>query len=181
MDKDTIITDRLILRPPTADDAEAITVLADNYKVAVMLSRLPYPYRIEHARDFIAWARKQPADAPVLAIHLKDERQTFLGVASCERRDGEGPELGYWLGEPYWGKGYMSEAVKAVVARAFALARHQRLVAGCRLQNLASRRILEKAGFEHVGRYDIESLLLKAKVPGHRFSLTRERWQGLNA
>jgi RimJ/RimL family protein N-acetyltransferase len=181
MHKDTLITDRLILRPPAEDDAEAITMLADNYKVAVMLSRLPYPYRIEHARDFIAWAGKQPADETVLGIHRKDERQTFIGVVSCERRDGDVPELGYWLGEPYWGKGYMSEAVRAVVAKAFAVWRHERLVSGCRLQNHASRRILEKAGFEHVGRYDIDSLLLKAKVPGHRFSLTRERWEGLDA
>jgi RimJ/RimL family protein N-acetyltransferase len=181
MNKDSIITDRLILRTLDERDAEAITALADNYKVAVMLSRLPYPYKIEHARDFIAWAGKQPADERVFGLYLKGDRETFIGVASCERREDDVPELGYWLGEPYWGKGYMSEAVRAVVAEAFTRARHGRLVSGCRLQNLASRRILEKTGFEHVGRYDIDSLLLKTKVPGHRFSLTRERWEGLAA
>jgi RimJ/RimL family protein N-acetyltransferase len=146
-----------------------------------MLSRLPYPYRLGHARDFIAWAGKRPAEDTVHGIYLRDEGETFIGVVSCERRDDDEPELGYWLGEPYWGMGYMSEAVKAVVAHAFAVMRHARLMSGCRVQNIASRRILEKAGFEHVGRYDIDSLLLKAKVPGHRFSLTRERWEVLDA
>jgi RimJ/RimL family protein N-acetyltransferase len=175
----TIITDRLILRPVTARDAEAIATLADNYKVAVMLSRLPYPYMLEHARSFIAWANDQPADETVFGITLKDMAQTFIGIVSCERRTATEPELGYWLGEPYWGKGYMSEAVKAVITHAFVEAGHERLVSGCRLQNLASRRVLEKAGFEHVGQHEIDSLLLKTKVPGHRFALSRARWQGL--
>jgi RimJ/RimL family protein N-acetyltransferase len=181
MSKNVIITDRLILRPVAAADAEAIATLADNYKVAVMLSRLPYPYRLADALRFLAWAKDQPADETVFGIHLKDAAGTFIGIAACERRDAAEPELGYWLGEPYWGKGYMSEAVKALVAHAFNEAGHDRLVSGCRLQNLASRRVLEKAGFEHAGRYEIDSLLLNTKVPGHRFTLSRERWKGLAA
>ena len=59
MDRTTLITDRLTLRPVAPRDAEAITALADNYKIAVMLARLPYPYRIEDARDFIAWADEE--------------------------------------------------------------------------------------------------------------------------
>lgn len=181
MSKNVIITDRLILRPVRARDAEAIAALADNYKVAIMLSRLPYPYSLAHARDFIAWAVDQPADETIFAICLKDETESFIGVASCERRETNEPELGYWLGEPYWGKGYMSEAVAAIVTHAFTEAGHDRLVSGCRLQNLASRRVLEKVGFEHAGRYEIDSLLLKTRVPGHRFTLSRERWRGLAA
>ncbi len=177
----TIITDRLILRPVAACDAEAIATLADNYKVAIMLSRLPYPYRLEDARNFIAWAAAQPEDETAFGVYLKGKPEMFIGVASCERREAQEAELGYWLGEPFWGKGYMSETVKAVVAHAFTEAGHDRLVSGCRLQNLASRRILEKAGFEHSGRYEIDSLLLKTKVPGHRFRLSRERWKELAA
>jgi len=180
MDKNTLITDRLILRPVAARDAEALTTLADNYKVAVMLSRLPYPYRIEHARDFISWVNARQEDEGIFGLYLKPG-ETFIGVCSYELRGEEEPELGYWLGEPYWGKGYMSEAVTAVVAHAFTVNRHAKLTSGCRLQNHASRRILEKAGFEHVGRYEIDSLVLKAKLPGHRFHLTREHWEGLAA
>ncbi len=181
MTKDIITTDRLILRPVRASDSEAIATLADNYKVAVMLARLPYPYRLKDAQDFTAWAGERPDDETVFGICLKNEAQTFIGVCSCERRETDEPELGYWLGEPYWGKGYMSEAVRAVIAQAFTIAGHRRLVSGCRLQNLGSRRVLEKAGFAHAGRYEIDSLVLRAKVPGHRFSLSRERWKELNA
>lgn len=181
MTKDIITTERLILRPVGASDAEAIATLIDNYKIAVMLARVPYPYKIEDARRFIAWARDQPADETVFALCLKDKGETFMGVCSYERRQMKEPEIGYWLGEPYWGKGYMSEAVRAVIAQAFTVAGHPRLVSGCRLQNLASRRVLEKAGFEHVGLGEIDSLVLKTKVPGHRFTLSRERWKELNA
>lgn len=172
-----ITTERLILRPVAASDAEAIAALVDNYKIAVMLARLPYPYKIEDARQFIAWVKEQPADETVFAVCLDNEARSLIGICSYERRGEPHPELGYWLGEPYWGKGYMSEAVTAVVDHAFDAAGHERLISGCRLQNLASRRVLEKAGFEHSGQYEIDSLVLKAKVPGHRFVLTRERWE----
>ena len=144
-----------------------------------MLARVPYPYKIENARQFIALANDQSADERVFALCLKDKAESLIGVCSYERRQREEPELGYWLGESYWGNGYMSEAVKAVIAQAFTVAGHECLVSGCRLQNLVSRRVLEKAGFEHIGRYEIDSLVLKANVPGHRFSLTRKRLQEL--
>jgi RimJ/RimL family protein N-acetyltransferase len=182
MSKDIIATERLLLRPLAKSDAEAIAALADNYKVVVMLARLPYPYRLEHAREYIALIGKRSLDERPFALCRKDGAKELMGVASCERREkGEPPELGYWLGEPYWGKGYMSEAVKAVVRHAFTSGGHQRLVSSCRLQNHASRRVLEKAGFENVGEIEIDSLVLEAKVPGHRFELSRERWKGFAA
>src|SRR5262245_42534833 len=108
MDRTTLITDRLILRPVAGRDVEAITVLADNYKIAVMLARLPYPYRIEHARDFIAWAGDRNEDEGVFALCLKAD-EALIGMCSYELRREAEPEFGYWLGEPYWGEGYMSE------------------------------------------------------------------------
>lgn len=180
MDKDTLSTSRLILRTVAPGDAEALAALADNYKIAVMLARLPYPYRLDHARDFIARLGEKRPDEGIFGLYLKP-RETFIGVCSYEMRDDDAPEIGYWLGEPYWGKGYMSEAVKAIIAHAFTAKRHARLLSGCRLQNAGSRRVLEKAGFEHVGRYEIQSLVLGATLPGHRFCLTRERWEGLAA
>ena len=180
MDKDTLITDRLILRTISARDAEGLTALADNYKVAVMLARLPYPYKLADARDFIAWVNQKREGEGTFGLYLKPE-ETFIGVCSYEWHGEDAPEFGYWLGEPHWGRGYMSEAVQAVLAHAFTVHRHQKLLSGCRLQNIASRRVLEKAGFEHVGHYEIDSLVLRAKLPGHRFCLTRERWEGLAA
>src|SRR5262245_60895654 len=180
MDRTTLNTDRLILRPVAGRDAEAITALADTYKIDVMLARLPYPYRIEHARDFIAWAGGRNEDEGIFALCLRAD-ETFIGMCTYELRREAEPEIGYWLGEPFWGEGYMSEAVKAVIANAFAPGRHEALQASCRMQNLASRRLLDRAGFEHVGRSDIDSLVLKTKLPGHRFRLTRARWQELAA
>src|SRR6478735_3502785 len=167
MDKDILLTGRLILRTLSASDAEALAVLADNYKVAVMLARLPYPYKLVDARDFICRVSEKREGEGTFGLYLKPE-ETFIGVCSYEWHGEDAPEFGYWLGEPYWGKGYMSEAAKAVIAHAFRINRHERLLSGCRLQNLASRRVLVKAGFEHIGRYEIDSLVLKTKLPGHR-------------
>jgi len=180
MDKDILITDRLILRTIGAGDAEAIAALADNYKIAVMLARLPYPYKLADARQFIDWVNEKREGEGTFGLYLKPEA-AFIGICSYEWHGEDAPEFGYWLGEPYWGRGYMSEAARAVIAHAFRIKRHQKLLSGCRLQNLASRRVLEKVGFEHVGHYEIDSLVLKAKLPGHRFCLTRERWEGLAA
>jgi RimJ/RimL family protein N-acetyltransferase len=180
MDRTTLITDRLTLRSVAPRDAEAIAALADNYKIAVMLARLPYPYRIEDARDFIAWAGERRKGEGIFALCLKAD-ETFIGICSYELCGDAEPEFGYWLGEAYWGKGYMSEALGAAITHAFMVNGHEALQAGCRLQNLASRRVLEKAGFEHIGQSAIDSFVLKTKLPGHRFRLTRERWQRLAA
>ena len=180
MDKNILITDRLVLRTIGACDAEALTARADNYKVAVMLARLPYPYTLADAHHFIAGVNEKREDDGIFGLYLKPA-EIFIGVCCYEWHGEDAPEFGYWLGEPYWGEGYMSEAVQAVIAHAFRVNRHEKLLSGCRLQNLASRRVLAKAGFEHVGRYEIDSLVLKAKLPGDRFRLTRERWEGRDA
>src|SRR5262245_49154501 len=106
MDKDTLITDRLILRTVRAQDAEALTALADNYKIALLPARLPYPYKLEDARDFIAWVDDRSAGEGIFGLYLKPA-EIFIGLCSYEMRGNDAPEFGYWLGEPYWGKGYM--------------------------------------------------------------------------
>ena len=70
MDKDILSTDRLILRSIGASDAEAIAALADNYKIAVMLARLPYPYKVADARDFIAWVNENRAGEGTFGLFL---------------------------------------------------------------------------------------------------------------
>src|SRR6516162_1747086 len=90
---------------------------------------------------------------------------------------GEGlPEIGYWLGVPFWGQGYATEAVRAVIDHAFEDLGYDVVAGGARVSNPASRRVLEKCGFQWtgVGLYRIRALASSAPVD--RFRLDRRRW-----
>ncbi|MHB1111305.1 MAG: GNAT family N-acetyltransferase, partial [Devosia sp.] len=103
----------------------------------------------------------QRADERAYAITLDGQ---FIGVVGFTYfQDGEPPELGYWLGEPYWGKGYMSEAVKALLDAAFATRQYPRIKSRALASNAASLNVLEKAGFKRVREGAGESGTLKGQ------------------
>jgi RimJ/RimL family protein N-acetyltransferase len=99
-----------------------------------------------------------------------------IGCCGIEQRDGEEPEIGYWLGVAFWGRGYATEAARAVINHAFGDLGCDTLRAGARVSNPASRRVLEKCGFQWtgVGLYRIRALASSA--PCDRFRLDRGLW-----
>ena len=76
---------------------------------------------------------------------------TVIGGCGFDMRDGPAPEIGYWLGARYWGKGYATEAVRALIDHAFTDLGHKALQSSVRVTNPASRRVLEKCGFQWTG------------------------------
>lgn len=144
-----IETKRLKLRPVVMSDAPRIARFCDDPGVGRMLAQTPLPY-LEVAAE--GWIMTMNARAPlerdfVFAVELPGEG--LIGVVGAHRRgDGEGVEIGYWFGRPYWGAGYGSEAVGAFVAEAKALGV---LNAGHFVDNPASGRLLEKVGFAYTG------------------------------
>ena len=112
-----ITTQRLILRAPIRGDVPALVALADNKNIASRLSRLPSPYTRADAIGFVE-IFAQRADERPYAITLNGT--DLIGVVGFSYAMGQYPELGYWLGEPHWGKGIMSEAVKGRLEAAFA-------------------------------------------------------------
>lgn len=171
-----LATARLVLRAPQAQDATAIVRLAGDRRVAENTLRLAHPFRVADAEAFIAAAQAN-ADEPVFMITLPDD--TVIGACGIARLDGVTPELGYWLGVPYWGRGYATEAARAVVDHAFSALPIERLAAGARVSNPASRRVLEKCGFQWtgVGLYRIRAL--RSSAPIDRFRLDRGLWASL--
>lgn len=176
-----IETSRLILHPPKGEDASEIARLCNNPRIALMLARMPYPYAKEDARSFLSWLDTDPNAEIIFALYLRNDLRRLIGVCGYDRPGGEKPELGYWLGEPYWGQGYMTEAAVAVRDHAFAQSGHTLLFSGCRIANAASRRVLEKIGFERIGVGHIFSRACGMNVPVDRYALTRERWEGLRS
>lgn len=141
-----IATARLVLRPPIRGDVPELVRLADNRRIAEVLARLPHPYT---RADGIAFVEifAQRADERPYAITLNDR---FIGVVGFTFLPDKDPELGYWLGEEHWGRGYMSEAVKALVNAAFAQPEFTRLRARALSSNAASLNVLRKAGFRQL-------------------------------
>ena len=144
---------RLRLRPPTPDDVGALMALAGEWEVAKFTARMPHPYTQADAQRWIAAARAPEAHRP-FAIELK-ARGTFVGSIGFVGETDGAPEIGYWIGRPYWDHGYASEALETLIDHAFGALGLDRLVARVVLANRASHRVLEKCGFVR-GRETVE-------------------------
>ena len=137
--KNVIKTKRLWLKPLEASNAEALSPAINDFEVSKWLAVVPFPYRFEDARSFIAGALN---GKKIWAIIYEGR---FVGVISIER------ELGYWLARPVWGQGIMREAAEAVVSEYFDNQCHENLGSGHFVGNEKSKRILNVLGFEPVG------------------------------
>ena len=170
-------TKRLALRAPRLEDAKTVATLANDRRIAENTARIPHPYKMSDAEGFIKGANAAGGEA-VFLITLRDK--TVIGACGVRMRD-ETPELGYWLGVPHWGNGYATEALHAVIDYAFTDLAHTALQAGARVTNPASRRVLEKCGFQWtgVGLYRIASI--KSSAPIDRFRLERGIWSAIKA
>ena len=168
-------TKRLALRAPRLGDAKLVAALANDRRIAENTARIPHPYGIADAESFIAGASK--AGEAAFLITLRDK--TVVGACGIMFHYDDMPELGYWLGVPYWNKGYATEALHALIDYAFTDLNHESLQAGSRVTNPASRRVLEKCGFQWtgVGLYRISSI--KSSAPIDRFRLERGIWTAL--
>lgn len=168
-------TKRLTLRMPRLEDAKKIAALANDRRIAENTARIPHPYKMSDAESFISGANKGATDAAFL-ITLRGG--TVIGACGVTALDGQA-ELGYWLGVKYWGKGYATEALHAVIDYAFTDLEHEALNAGARVTNPASRRVLEKCGFQWtgVGLYRIRAI--NSSAPIDRFRLERGIWSAL--
>ncbi|MBX6329453.1 MAG: GNAT family N-acetyltransferase [Pseudolabrys sp.] len=168
-------TKRLVLRAPRLEDAKAIAALANDRRIAENTACIPNPYTLSDAEAFVENANTGDQDA-VFVITLRE--QTIIGACAITPQDQAG-ELGYWLGVPYWGKGYATEALHAVIDHAFTDLGYAALQAGARVTNPASRRVLEKCGFQWtgVGLYRIRAI--NSSAPIDRFRLERGIWSAL--
>jgi RimJ/RimL family protein N-acetyltransferase len=176
IDCPVLVTERLVLRPPHADDVADLARLADNRRIADMLARMPYPYGEREARAFVEASANRIGGGCVYAVTLA-ENGAFIGSAGLAATP-RGLELGYWIGERYWGTGLATETAHALVDLAFRATEVEVLHAACRVINPASRRVIEKCGFQHAGQ-DMMVSLAAGRVPVERYRLDRKTWVSL--
>jgi RimJ/RimL family protein N-acetyltransferase len=173
-----IETERLRLRAPRLDDAKTVAMLANDRRIAENAARIPHPYTFADAEDFISRVASSDAST-VFAVTLAGAG--VIGMCGVERLRGDEPEIGYWLGTPYWGRGYATEAARALIDHAFDDLQLERLTAGARVSNPASRRVLEKCGFQWTGVVLTRIRAIASSAPLDRFRLDRGLWASLKS
>jgi ribosomal-protein-alanine N-acetyltransferase len=148
-----LTTDRLLLRPFVPGDAADVQKLASDWAIASTTLTIPHPYPDGAAEAWIEslTGTSERRESAVFAVRRR-ETDELLGAIGlrCEPDHGRG-ELGYWIGRPYWNRGFATEAARAVVDYAFGELALRRVFAHHLARNPASGRVLEKAAFEREG------------------------------
>ncbi|MCM3620288.1 GNAT family N-acetyltransferase [Sutcliffiella horikoshii] len=147
-------TERLLLRRLELGDSDRVEELASDYELAKTTLTVPHPYPAGSAKDFIrsVWAAEDKGLVVFAVIEKESER--LIGIINIKvtlayKRG----ELGYWVGRPYWGKGYGTEAARAVVEYGFNELGLNKVFAGAFADNPGSWRIMEKVGMKHEGTW----------------------------
>jgi RimJ/RimL family protein N-acetyltransferase len=164
----------LLLRPPERRDAPDIALYAADYDVSKNLANMPHPYGEADAHAYIA---RQPEARAMgtnfgFAVTRKSDG-AFLGCCGLHLEGGKF-EMGYWIGKPFWGQGYATEAARRVIGFAFHDLKAEAVWAGWYHDNPASGRVLEKLGCRPDGADKRDCLARGHAVYCNLVTLSRE-------
>jgi len=153
----------LILRPFSEEDVEDLVRLCNNINIwRNVRDALPHPYKIRDAKNFVKVATsKDPME--IFAITKNNELAGCIGIHPQEDVYRYSAEIGYWIGEPYWGMGIATTALQLIINYGFESLGLVKLYAGCFSFNLASQKVLLKTGFKK------EAVLKKAVFKNEAF------------
>jgi [ribosomal protein S5]-alanine N-acetyltransferase len=146
-------TRRLLLRSIERGDIPAIVCLAGAREIATTTAKIPHPYTENDAQSFLAHAEEdfREGRSVTFVVTILPGGELCGAVGLVITPEHERAELGYWMGVPYWGQGFATEAATAVVAFGFETLRLNRIHASHFVGNTASQRVLEKIGMRHEG------------------------------
>ncbi len=149
----SLTTERLLLNSFQEADIPSLTLYANNVKVSEMTSNIPHPYTEKDAEMWIDNTKKgfEKNALYAFAIRLKTSESIIGGIGLSVNDSYNHAELGYWLGEPFWGKGYATEAAKKVLHFGFNELQLHRIYATHFAHNPASGNILQKIGMTQEG------------------------------
>jgi len=178
---DVIALRHLVLRKPEERDIVPMTALADDIRVASRAWDMPQPYTISDAGRFLRRVRETD-DLTVFAITHR-ETGAFLGCCKLDVSEDETErQIGFWLGEAHWNRGYMTEALQGLVDHALAnTPRLARISADIQAVNSGARRVLEKCGFQYAGPGARRDTRLGTLVPADHYRMDRGIWMALKA
>jgi RimJ/RimL family protein N-acetyltransferase len=171
LDQSWIETERLLLRPWESVDAPVVQRELSRVEMGRMLA-IPHPYPSDGAAVWISTARP----GRDFAIVLRETQQVVGGIALFENEQHRRGGLGYWCALDVWGRGYATEAVRAVIGYGFRRLALNKVHAECHGDNPASRRVLEKAGMTFEGRLRQHSFRVNRFADKLLFGTLRDEW-----
>lgn len=146
----TIRTERLVLRPFELVDAPAVHRLAGDREIALNTATIPHPYPVGMAEKWIG-SHQEDFDSNKNLTLAIDAGEIVGAIGLAFTPDEDRAEIGYWIGVPFWGKGYASEAAGGMIRYAFEELGLNRVHAGFFVRNPASGRVMEKIGMTYEG------------------------------
>jgi RimJ/RimL family protein N-acetyltransferase len=179
-----IRSERLVLRGWRPSDAEPLFALFNNWEVVRWLSLPPWPYALDDARTYIdgaihrSGAQAEESYAVALDAKVIGSIGVRLRPASHLQRT-VGPNIGFWIGQPYWRHGYMTETVRALARVVFSRGPHDAIYSGAFTANVGSLRVQEKAGFVRDGETMLYARPRGGEFPHVNTVLTRPRFESL--
>jgi RimJ/RimL family protein N-acetyltransferase len=169
MEKFPIIqTERLTLSQLVEKDVSSIAELLQHRIFSDLTSNIPYPYVENDARSWVKMSKEAFENNAGYTFAIRNKEGQIMGAIGLHDREDDKAELGYWIGIPYWNKGYVTEAAKAIIDFGFDELKLNKIFATHFLHNPASGRIMEKIGMKK------EAVLIKeVKKDGEYFDLVR--------
>ncbi|GEN72124.1 GNAT family N-acetyltransferase [Chryseobacterium lathyri] len=143
-----IETERLILSQLKEEDLPFVTEYLQDKIFSDVTSNIPYPYTGEHARFWMKMSWESFENNTGYTFAVRNKEGQILGAIGLHDRDDDKAELGYWMGKPFWNKGYITEAATALIDFGFNELQINKIYATYFLDNPASGRIMEKIGME---------------------------------
>lgn len=171
----TLETTRLKLRPFSEADTAELVPLIGTREVAATTLRIPHPYTEQDARAFLD--RCHGNDEVRLAITLRKDGRLCGGIGLRLALEHQQAELGYWLGVPYWGQGYATEAARELLRYGFEDLDLHRIFASHFKHNLASGRVLAKLGMRYEGCQREHLRKWDQFVDSELYGILRREWE----
>lgn len=162
--KETIETERLVLRQVKDTDAVALSKYGSNFDIARMTGSFPHPFPLISAEFKIMYLKSlRERDLAYPYAITENNKDEMIGIIDLFRKDvSSALEIGYWIAEPHWGKGFAFEAGEAILQEASDIFGSATFKAGVFADNPASQRVLEKLGFKRTG--EIEQYFSMARM-----------------
>jgi ribosomal-protein-alanine N-acetyltransferase len=171
---DSLRTSRLVLRPLELADVPRLLELAGDRDIALNTINIPHPYTPEAAE---AWVRCQDEIRQHGDVNFAiDDGKLVGGIGLRVQRDYERAEIGYWIGKPYWGCGYATEAAGAMIRYGFEELKLHRIYAGYFGRNEKSARVMIKNGMKYEGRLREHVKKWDEFVDIVYYGILREEW-----
>jgi len=178
----TIYSKRIILRPFTADDAQAVTDYAGDHDIAYNTLNIPHPYDITMAQSWIQTHQQLFDDERSLVLAIERiEPKNLIGAIGLHdiRRDYDRAEIGYWIGKSFWNQGYCTEAAIALLNYGFTHYNLNRILAYHFSYNPASGRVMQKIGMKHEGTLRQHVKKLGTYIDLEVYGILRGEWENL--